>query len=79
MKSKKVVLIILGIIFGVLLIGLLFFYGYSSFLVSQIYGQQASPFQAWRNYFGYLFSKIPFVKNFVQYEPISVFHCKGIF
>ncbi|QIV77570.1 hypothetical protein QQE94_00130 [Fervidobacterium pennivorans subsp. shakshaketiis] len=79
MKSKKVVLIILGIIFGVLLIGLLFFYGYSSFLVSQIYGQQASPFQAWRNYFGYLFSKIPFVKNFVQYEPISVFTAKEYF
>ncbi|AMW31911.1 hypothetical protein SAMN04488510_1138 [Fervidobacterium changbaicum] len=79
MKSRKWLFILLGILIGVLIVAVIFFYGYSSYLISQIYGKEASTFQAWRNYFGLLFSKVPIVKNFVQYEPINVFTAKEYF
>ncbi|WP_448375220.1 coiled-coil domain-containing protein [Fervidobacterium sp.] len=79
MKSKKIVFVLLGIIIGIIIIALLFFYGYSSFLIKQIYGEDASTFQAWRNYFGLIFSKVPLINNFVQYEPIEILTAREYF
>ncbi|MGQ9855823.1 MAG: coiled-coil domain-containing protein [Fervidobacterium sp.] len=79
MKAKKIKVIAIGSLIALVVLGLLFLYGYSNFLTKQIYGEKASPFQAWRNYMSSLFSKIPFVKNFVQYEPIEVLTAREYF
>ncbi|MEJ5257904.1 MAG: hypothetical protein WHS64_06610 [Fervidobacterium sp.] len=79
MKTRKIKFIAIGILIALSVLALLFLYGYSNFLTKQIYGEKASPFQAWRNYMSLLFSKVPFVKNFVQYEPIEVLTAREYF
>jgi len=79
MKTRRIAYILLGILIGVIIIAFLFFYGYSSFLVKQIYGEGASTLQAWRNYMALLFSKIPLINTFMQYEPIEVLTAREYF
>ncbi|MGC8901857.1 MAG: coiled-coil domain-containing protein [Fervidobacterium sp.] len=78
-KISNVLKILLGILLAILILTILFFYGYSSFLVKQLYGENVSVFQAWRSYVSYLFSKIPFVKNFVNYESLEVMTAREYF
>jgi len=70
-KKSKAVPIILGIVIALVVLSILFLFGYSSFLSRQVYGPDAGTFYGWRNYVSYVFSKIPFVKNYVQYESLE--------
>lgn len=68
---KKVILTLIGILIAVTVITVLFLYGYANFLARQLYGPSASIFDGWRNYVSYIFSKVPFLKNFVDYQPLE--------
>ncbi|MFN4224219.1 MAG: hypothetical protein ACK4E1_05385 [Fervidobacterium nodosum] len=78
-KRAKILTILFGIISAIALVFILFLYGYSTFLEKQIYGEGASVFQGWRSYVSYLFSKIPFVKNFINYEGLEVMTAREYF
>lgn len=71
-QKKSSLMIGLGILIAVLVVGLAFFYGYSAFLASQLYGPKASVFDGWRNYVSFLLSQVPFVNQFVKYDPLAV-------
>jgi len=70
-KKSKAVPIMLGIVIALVILSILFLFGYSSFLSRQVYGPDVGTFYGWRNYVSYVFSKIPFVKNYVQYESLE--------
>jgi len=70
-KKSKAIPIILGIVIALVVLSLLFLFGYSSFLSKQLYGPDAGTFHGWKNYVSYVFSKIPFIKNYVQYESLE--------
>lgn len=70
--KRKLLLVLVGVVFAIVVMLLLFFYGYANFLAKQLYGPSASIFDGWRNYVSYLFSKVPLLKNFVEYQPLEV-------
>lgn len=69
--KRKLLLVLVGIVVAVVVVSVLFLYGYANFLARQLYGPSASIFDGWRNYVSYLFSKVPILKNFVDYQPLE--------
>ncbi len=69
---KKIGKVLIGILVAAVIVGVLFLYGYSSYIVKQVYGPEAGTFEAWRSYLSSIFSKFPVIKNFVKYEPMNV-------
>lgn len=79
MTKSDAIKILIGIVIALVLIALLLLIGYSSFLEKQLYGEKTTFLQAWRNYASYLFSKVPFVRNFVKYESLDVMTAQEYF
>ncbi|PLV59372.1 MotE family protein [Thermotoga sp. KOL6] len=67
-KRGKSLLVAFLITFLVLVI--LFMYGYVSFEVNRIYGGKIVPFEDWRSYIAFLASKVPFLKDRINYQPL---------
>ncbi len=78
-KTKKIMKVLIGFLIALSVIGFIFLYGYSSYVVKQIYGPEASTFEAWRSYLSNIFSKVPVIKNFVKYEPMNVLSAEKYF
>lgn len=78
-KKGKIVSILAGILVAIDVLLIFFLYGYSSFLVKQLYGENATVFNAWRNYVSFLFSQVPLVKNFIKYESLEVMTAQEYF
>ncbi|PLV56791.1 MotE family protein [Thermotoga sp. SG1] len=49
---------------------ILFMYGYISFEINRMYGGRMSPFEDWRSYIAFLASKVPFLKDRITYQPL---------
>ncbi|MFN3328850.1 MAG: hypothetical protein ACK40U_08380, partial [Fervidobacterium pennivorans] len=78
-KGRKLLTVLLGILIALVVIFILFLYGYSSFLVKQVYGENAHVLSAWRNYVSFLLSQIPFIKNFVKYDTLEIMTAQEYF
>lgn len=68
-KGKAVFLIItVLLVFGLLAL----IYGYIDFEFNKIGEAGVTPLSDWRSYLAFLLSKIPFVKNYIKYEPRQI-------
>ncbi|ACB08617.1 MotE family protein [Thermotoga sp. RQ2] len=54
-----------------LILLILFMYGYISFEINRLYGGRVSPFEDWRSYIAFLASKVPFLKDRINYQPLK--------
>ena len=71
-KKKKKGRIIKALFFAVFFALILLVFHYLYFEMSRIEGYNVKLFQDWKSYVAYVFSKIPFLKERVQYQPLMI-------
>jgi len=70
--AKRIKVLFKIIVVLLLLLLILFFGGYYVFETYRLRNETVIPFADWRSYVSFLMSKIPYVKRFVEYEPMRL-------
>ncbi len=71
-KKRKGTRIIKALLIAFLLAFLVLIFHYLYFEISRIEGYNVKLFEDWRSYTAYVFSKIPFLKERVEYKPMKI-------